>query len=147
MTRASLLLAAALLGAAVWAAAQNKYDLVIHGGHLIDPRNGISAVRDVAIAGGKIAAIAPKIDPAGATTTIDARGLIRHARARRHPHTRVRGNGRERIYAGDNSVYPDVAAPRAGVTTVVDVGGSGWRNFEDFKQRIIDRATTRVLPS
>jgi len=38
-----------------------------------------------------------------------------------------------------------VVAPRSGVTTVVDVGGSGWRNFEDFKQRIIDRATTRVL--
>jgi dihydroorotase len=42
-------------------------------------------------------------------------------------------------------VYPDVIAPRSGVTTVVDAGSSGWRNFDDFKQRIIDRAATRVL--
>ena len=55
------------------------------------------------------------------------------------------GTGEKGSYAGDNSVYPDVVAPRSGVTTVVDAGGSGWRNFEDFKQRIIDRSTTRVL--
>ncbi len=48
-------------------------------------------------------------------------------------------------YSGDNSVYPDGFTFRSGVTTAVDVGSSGWRNFPDFKQRVIDRAKTRVL--
>jgi dihydroorotase len=131
------------IGAQVAPAA--KYDVVLRGGHLIDPRNGISAVRDVAISAGKIAAIAPKIDPAGASITVDASGLfVTPGLVDIHTHVYA-GTGEARSYAGDNSVYPDVVAPRSGVTTVVDVGGSGWRNFEDFKQRIIDRATTRVF--
>ena len=48
-------------------------------------------------------------------------------------------------YSGDNSVYPDGFTFRSGVTTVVDAGSSGWRNFPDFKQRIIERSKTRVL--
>jgi dihydroorotase len=43
------------------------------------------------------------------------------------------------------SVYPDPLTYRSGVTTVVDAGSSGWRNFPDFKDRVIDRARTRVL--
>jgi dihydroorotase len=121
-----------------------KYDLILRGGHVIDPRNNISAVRDVAIAGGRIVAIAPKID-AAAATTVDASGLfVTPGLVDIHAHVYA-GTGEARSYAGDLSVYPDVVAPRAGVTTIVDVGGSGWRNFEDFKQRIIDRAATRVL--
>ena len=48
-------------------------------------------------------------------------------------------------YAGDNSVYPDGFTLRNGVTTVVDAGCAGWRNFEEFKQRVIDRSRTRIL--
>src|SRR5260370_39685268 len=48
-------------------------------------------------------------------------------------------------YSGDNSVYPDGFTLRAGVTTVADAGSSGWRNFPDFKDRVIDRSRTRVL--
>jgi Predicted amidohydrolase len=48
-------------------------------------------------------------------------------------------------YSGDLSVYPDGFTFRSGVTTVVDAGSSGWRNFPDFKDRVIDRARTRVL--
>jgi dihydroorotase len=135
---------ASLVGGAAAVHAQTKYDLVLRGGHVIDPRNNLSAVRDVAIAGGKIAAIAPRID-AAAATTVDASGLfVTPGLVDIHAHVYA-GTGEARSYAGDLSVYPDVVAPRAGVTTIVDVGGSGWRNFEDFKQRIIDRASTRVL--
>ena len=139
-----------VLALAVWllavpsANAQTKYDLILRGGHVIDPRNNISAVRDVAISGGRIAAMASKID-APATTTVDASGLfVTPGLVDIHAHVYA-GTGEARSYAGDLSVYPDVVAPRSGVTTIVDVGGSGWRNFEDFKQRIIDRAATRVL--
>ena len=55
------------------------------------------------------------------------------------------GTGERGSYAGDNSVYPDGFTLRVGVTTVADAGCAGWRNFEDFKQRVIDRRTTRVL--
>lgn len=55
------------------------------------------------------------------------------------------GTGDRRSYAGDLSVYPDGFTFRSGVTTVVDAGCSGWRNFEQFKATVIDRAKTRVL--
>lgn len=142
-------LAAAVLSAVLSvpfeAGAQNKYDLLLQGGHVVDPRNDVSGVRDVAISGGKIAAIGPTIDPAGATRTIDARGLfVTPGLVDIHTHVYA-GTGEKGSYAGDNSIYPDVVAPRSGVTTVVDAGGAGWRSFEDFRQRIIDRSTTRVL--
>ena len=55
------------------------------------------------------------------------------------------GTGEKGSYAGDNSLYPDGFTLRVGVTTVVDAGCAGWRNFADFKDRIIDRSRTRVL--
>src|SRR5215467_3250991 len=55
------------------------------------------------------------------------------------------GTGQRGAYDGDNSVYPDGFTFRSGVTTVVDAGSAGWRNFPDFKDRVIDRAKTRVL--
>src|SRR5439155_23265043 len=55
------------------------------------------------------------------------------------------GTGERGSYAGGNSVYPDGFTLRAGVTTIADAGSSGWRSYEDFKQRIIDRSKTRVL--
>ena len=76
---------------------------------------------------------------------IDARGLfVTPGLVDIHTHVYA-GTGEKGSYAGDNSVYPDVVSLRTGVTTVVDAGGSGWRNFEDFKQRIIDRSVIRVL--
>jgi dihydroorotase len=122
-----------------------KYDLLLRGGRVIDPRNGIDAIRDVGIAAGQIAAVAPKIEPADATASVDVSGLVvTPGLVDIHAHVYA-GTGEKGSYAGDNSVYPDVVAPRSGVTTLVDAGSSGWRNFEDFKQRIIDRSVTRVL--
>jgi len=122
-----------------------KYDLLLRGGHLVDARNNISAVRDVAIAGGKIAAVANSIDPADALKTVDVKGLyVTPGLIDIHTHVYA-GTGERRSYAGDNAVYPDGFTFRVGVTTVADAGGSGWRTFDDFKDRIIDRSKTRVL--
>jgi dihydroorotase len=125
--------------------AQEKYDLLLKGGHLIDARNNISAVRDVAIADGRVAAVAPNINPADALKVVDASGLyVTPGLVDIHVHVYA-GTGERGSYAGDNSVYPDGYTLRAGVTTVADAGSSGWRSFDDFKDRIIDRSKTRVL--
>ena len=44
-----------------------------------------------------------------------------------------------------DALPPDGFSFRSGVTTIVDVGGAGWRNFKIFKEQIIDRSKTRVL--
>ena len=127
------------------AAEPERYDLLLRGGHLVDPRNGTSAVQDLAIAQGRVAAVAARIDPALAFKVIDVSGLyVTPGLVDIHTHVYT-GTGEKGSYAGDNSVYPDGFALRVGVTTVVDAGGAGWRNFDDFKDRVIDRSKTRVL--
>ena len=126
-------------------AAGPKYDLLLRGGHVIDARNKLSAVRDVAIANGKIAAVDAKLNPADALKTVDVSGLyVTPGLIDIHAHTYA-GTGERNSYAGDNSLYPDGYTFRVGVTTVADAGCAGWRNFEDFKQRVIDRSKTRIL--
>ena len=122
-----------------------SYDLLLQGGHVIDAKNNIDAVRDVAIKDGKIAAVAARIDPAQAFKVVDVKGLyVTPGLIDIHVHVYA-GTGEPRSYAGDNSLYPDGYTFRVGVTTVADAGCAGWRNFEDFKQKVIDRAKTRVL--
>lgn len=133
-----------LLLAAGCAFAQ-EYDLLLKGGHVIDGKNNLSAVRDVAIKDGKIAAVAQNIDPARALKSLNVSGLyVTPGLVDIHVHVYA-GTGERGSYAGDNSVYPDGFTFRTGVTTVADAGSSGWRNFDDFKDRIIDRSKTRVL--
>jgi dihydroorotase len=125
--------------------AQAHYDLLLQGGHVIDASSKLSAVRDVAIKDGKIAAVAAHIPSAEARKSIDVRGLyVTPGLVDIHVHAYA-GTGMRDAYSGDHSVYPDGFTFRSGVTTVVDAGSSGWRNFEDFKDRIIDRSKTRVL--
>jgi dihydroorotase len=139
MQRLILILFSASLGFA------QQYDLLLQGGHVIDAKNNIDAVRDVAIRDGKIAAVAARIDPAQAFKVVNAAGLyVTPGLIDIHVHVYT-GTGEPRSYAGDNSLYPDGYTFRVGVTTVADAGCAGWRNFEDFKQRVIDRAKTRVL--
>ena len=122
-----------------------KYDLLLKGGHVIDPKNGLSAVRDVAIAGGKVAAVASRLNAGDALKVVDVADLyVTPGLIDLHVHV-FAGTGERSSYAGDNSVYPDGFTLRNGVTTVVDAGCAGWRNFDDFKQRVVDRSRTRVL--
>lgn len=115
------------------------YDLLLEGGHVIDARNGTSAIRDVAIKDGRIAAVAAHIDPRAAFKIVDVSGLyVTPGLIDLHFHA----------YAGGTyprGVHPDGFTFRTGVTTVVDPGSSGWRTFDDFKTRVIDGAKTRVL--
>lgn len=121
------------------------YDVVVKGGRVIDARNNLSAIRDVAIKDGQIAAVAANIQPAASTKVIDASGLyVTPGLVDIHVH--VYPGERTATYAGgDLSLAPDGFTLRSCVTTVTDAGSSGWRTFEDFKKRIIDRQKTRVV--
>jgi dihydroorotase len=133
------------LAAASLLLAQPQYDLLIQGGHVIDAKSGVSAVRDVAIQDGKIAAVAEHIDPASALKTVSAKGLyVTPGLIDIHVHVYA-STGEAHSYAGDNSVFPDGFTFRVGVTTVADAGCAGYKNFEDFKEHVIDRSKTRVL--
>jgi dihydroorotase len=124
---------------------QPRYDLLLQGGHLIDPKNGISAVRDVAIKDSAIAAVGQRLAAADALKVVDVSGLyVTPGLVDIHVHV-FAGTGERNSYAGDNSLYPDGYTLRVGVTTVADAGCAGWRNFEAFKEHIIDRSKTRVL--
>lgn len=125
--------------------AQAKYDLLLKGGHVIDPKNNINRVSDVAISGNKIALVAANIPASEAARVANVEGLyVTPGLIDIHVHVYA-GTGVAKAYAGDQSVYPDGFSFRMGVTTMVDAGTAGWRNFADFRQRVIDRAKTRVF--
>ncbi len=126
-------------------AAAQQYDLLLKGGHVIDPKNKLSARRDVAIAAGRIAAVAPNIPASQAYKVVDVSPLyVTPGLVDIHTHVDS-GSGLRGSLPVEQNVYPDSHAPRSGVTTVVDAGSSGWRNFPQFKEKIIDYSKTRVL--
>jgi dihydroorotase len=123
---------------------QPQYDVLIKNGHVIDPKNNINEVRDVAIAKGLIAAVEKNIAPSAAARVVDATGLyVTPGLVDIHVHLYA-GTGMKAL-TGDQSVYPDGFSFRACTTTMADAGTSGWHNFEDFKLRVIDRAKTHVF--
>ncbi len=135
---------AAIAFVAVSAFAQSPYELLLKGGHVLDSKNHINGVMDVAVAGGKIAAVAKDIPAGQAKRVIDATGLyVTPGLVDMHAHLFAGTMGPE--YTGALSVRPDGFTFRTGVTTAVDAGSAGWRNFAEFKKEIIDTAETRVL--
>ena len=141
---AVVIMGAALLFTATDARAQ-EYDMVLQGGHVLDAKNHVDTVEDIAVKDGLVAEVAPHIDPKRAVKTIDVKGFyVTPGLVDIHEHVYA-STGEAHSYAGDLSVYPDGFTFRVGVTTVVDAGSSGWRNFEDFKEHVIDRSKTRVL--
>jgi dihydroorotase len=120
------------------AAQQDSYDLLLMGGHVVDPANEIDGARDVAIRNGQIVRVAASIPAQSAKRTVDLRGLyVVPGLVDIHSHQ----------YGYSGALFPDDVALPAGTTTVVDAGGPGWRNFEDYREKILRRARTRVLTS
>ena len=122
------------------------YDLLLKGGHLIDPANGIDRVMDIALSGDSVARVAPDIPTTQAKRTLQLKGkYVAPGLIDMHVHV-FHGNDPDAYIAdGYTSVPPDGFTFRNGVTTVVDAGSSGWRNFPQFKKQTIDRSRTRVL--
>jgi dihydroorotase len=121
-----------------------KYDLLLKGGHVIDPKNNIDDQHDVAITGNAIAAVAADIDPASATRVVDVRGLYItpgildiHMHAY---HTRAPEGSPEGL-----SVVADAHTLKSGVTTAVDTGTAGANHIKQFKESVIDRVKTRIF--
>ncbi len=104
----------------------------------MDPSQDLRGVRDVAIADGRILAVEESIDRAEATHTVDARGLLvvpglidLHVHV--YPHHMPLG------------VEADPLCPAGGVTTMLDAGSAGSRNFAGFRRDVIDRIDTQVF--
>lgn len=143
-----LTLLVVLLGAV--SAQGQEIDILIQNGHVIDPKNGINEPMDVAISDGKILEVAHSISSDNVETVVDASGLyVTPGLIDLHTHLfygteEIGFNGFE-ITNSHGSVQPDAFSFRSGVTTMVDAGSSGWRNFPDFRRQTIDNANTRIL--
>jgi dihydroorotase len=131
-----------------WGSVANAqtYGILIKGGHVIDPKNHINGVVDVAINGDTIVAVANNMDPKKARQVVDARGMyVTPGLIDIHSHNFF-GTEPDNAYRnGFNALPPDGFTFRTGVTTVVDAGSSGWRSFPTFKAQTIDHSQTRVL--
>jgi dihydroorotase len=120
------------------AAGQQIYDLLLKNGHVIDPQNDRNGRFDIAIVGNKIARVAKNLPVTQARNAVDVSqyyvtpGLIDI-----HTHFDAQGAWL--------NLQPDHMALTNGVTTAVDAGGSGWKNFDAFKDKVIDRSKTRLL--
>ena len=114
---------------------------------MIDAKNGISAVRDVAIAQGKIAAVAENIPASEARRTVDVSSLyVTPGLVDMHTHVFAGSMGRE--YTGENCVRPDGFTFRSGVTTGrSDAGKFGLARISvsEFRDQIVNRSKTRVF--
>lgn len=127
-----------------------EIDMLIKGGHVIDPKNKIDGKMDVAIKDGKIFRVAADIPASSAKKTVNASGLyVSPGFIDMHVH--VFAGTEEQSFTGFGitngfgSVVPDDFTFRSGVTTVVDAGSSGWKDFHKFKKQTIDNSQTRVL--
>ena len=124
--------------AALAQAPDRKYELLLKGGRVIDPSQSFNAVADVAITGGRIAAIAPAIDPQEAARTVQVTGqIVTPGLVDIHTHG----------FAGIShwGVDLDPYCIARGVTTAIDAGTSGSDSFEGFRRLVIERSRTRVL--
>lgn len=138
-TTASVIAAILAFALSTWwplTAQEEPYDLLLTGGHVIDPANQIDGIRDVGIRNRTIVRVAATLSRASAKQIADVKGLyVVPGLVDIHSHE----------YGYSGALFPDDAALPAGTTTVVDAGGPGWRNFEDYQEKILRRSKTRVL--
>ena len=122
------------------------YSIVIKGGHVIDPKNNIDGMMDIAIKGDTIVKVEKTIDGKDAMQVVDAHGMyVTPGIIDIHTHDFYGNNPDQYLMDATTAIVPDGFTFRVGVTTVVDAGSSGWRTFPLFKQQTIDRSETRVL--
>ncbi len=122
------------------------YDLLVKGGHVLDPGQGLDGKLDIAIQDGRIAAIRPNIDPSEARRVVEVRGdnrLVTPGLIDLHTHVAY---GATTAGVGMQCCDPDQVGVRAGVTTVLDCGSVGVANIGAFPAHILPRAKTRVIP-
>ena len=111
-------------------------DLLLKGGTVIDPSQGLNEILDVAITAGRITQVAANLPDAEAARVIEVPGkVVAPGLIDIHAHL---------YQPGRNPVHPDAAGVWAGVTTVSDAGGSGPANFEEFCDVTLPQAKTRV---
>lgn len=126
--------------------AAQEFDMVILNGHVIDAKNGIDSKMDIAIKNGRIAAVSKKIAPTQGKVVVNAEGLVvTPGLIDMHSHNFHGTEPDSYLSNSFTALPPDGFTFRNGVTTIVDVGGAGWRNFRQFKSQTIDRSKTRVL--
>jgi dihydroorotase len=121
------------------------YELLVKGGHVLDPGEGLDGPLDVAIAGGKIGRIAADIPTDEATRVIEVRGEGRYVvpgLIDLHTHVAV---GATTDGVGMGSCDPDAIGVHSGVTTVADGGSVGVANLGVFPAHILPKAKTRVI--
>ena len=128
-----------------------RYDLLLKGGHVIDPANHVDAVMDVAVSKDRIAAVEKDIPASQSGKVVDASGLyVTPGLIDIHVHIGHGGASLDwftpegRAHTAPYGIPADLAL-QAGVTTMVDAGSSGAETFPLEKEEVIDRAKVRVL--
>jgi dihydroorotase len=121
------------------------YDLLLKGGHVLDPGQGLDATLDIAITGGKIVKIAADIEPEDAARVLEMRGSGRHiVPGLIDLHTHV-ADGAITKGVGMGNCDADDIGVRSGVTTVADCGSVGVANLGVFPAHILPKAKTRII--
>ena len=116
-----------------------NYDLLLQGGHVVDPANKLNAVRDIAIKDGRIAAVAETIPPSSAKKVISARGmLVTPGLIDTHAHVFEYVTGRFGLEA-------DMCGVDSGVTTLIDQGGPSCMTYPAFTEYVVKPKKSRVF--
>jgi len=123
-----------------------NYELVIKNGHIIDKKNNIDFIGDVGISNGIIKYVGEELPINSSRKIINAENLIVvPGLIDIHSHN-FHGTIPNRYLSNSFSALPpDGFSFRSGITTIVDVGGAGWKNFDVFKEQVIEKSKTRVL--